>query len=77
MIRLLIVLVAVCLGVAGYDAEAAVIKGRIVDANDKTGLTDATVRLVKASRDSAFVAGAAVREISSLRECDKASMCSM
>ena len=59
MIRLLIVLVAVCLGVAGYDAEAAVIKGRIVDANDKTGLTDATVRLVKASRDSAFVAGAA------------------
>ena len=59
MIRLLIVLVAVCLGVTGYDAEAAVIKGRIVDANDKTGLTDATVRLVKASRDSAFVAGAA------------------
>ena len=59
MIRLLIVLVAVCLGLAGYDAEAAVIKGRIVDANDKTGLTDATVRLVKASRDSAFVAGAA------------------
>ncbi|MGN0211410.1 MAG: outer membrane beta-barrel protein [Muribaculaceae bacterium] len=52
-------MMAVLLGCAGYFAEAAIVRGRIVDATDKSGLTEATVRLVKAARDSAYVAGAA------------------
>ena len=59
MKRLLLLLVAAVLGFAGMQALAADVRGRIVDAADKSPLAEATVRLVKASKDSTYVAGAA------------------
>ena len=59
MKRLLTMLVAAVIGFAGMEAEAANIRGKIVDATDKSPLPEATVRLVKATKDSTYVAGAA------------------
>ena len=59
MKKLLLLLVVAVMGFAGMDALAANIRGRIVDAADKSPLAEATVRLVKASKDSAYVAGVA------------------
>ena len=42
----------------GATLDAAVIKGRLVDATDTTAtLVEASVKLLKADKDSAFVAG--------------------
>ena len=44
-------------GFAMQQAEAANIRGKIVDATDKSPLSEASIRLVKASKDSTYVAG--------------------
>lgn len=55
--RLLTIAVIALLGATGLSASAATIRGRAIDSNDKSALAEATVRLLKASKDSTFVAG--------------------
>lgn len=45
------------LAMTTIDMSAAEITGKLVDASDSSLLSEATVKLVKASRDSAFVQG--------------------
>ena len=59
MKRLLLMMVMAVTGFAALQAEAANIRGKIVDATDKSPLSEASIRLVKASKDSTYVAGAA------------------
>lgn len=57
MKRLLFIIIVALIGTMGIVAWAANIKGRTIDAHDKSILADATVRLLKNNKDSAFVAG--------------------
>ena len=43
--------------VSCLSAQATVINGMLLDGSDQTGLVEATVKLLRASRDSSFVAG--------------------
>jgi hypothetical protein len=56
MKRLFIGIVAL-LAMTTIDMSAAEITGKLIDASDSSLLSEATVKLVKASRDSAFVQG--------------------
>ncbi len=57
MKRLLFIVITVLVGASGIAAWAAAIRGRAVDAKDKSALADATVRLLRATKDSTFVNG--------------------
>ena len=59
MKRLLLMMMVAMTGFAMQQAEAANIRGKIIDATDKSPLSEASIRLVKASKDSTYVAGAA------------------
>ena len=52
MKRLLLMMMVAMTGFAALQAEAANIRGKIVDATDKSPLSEASIRLVKASKDS-------------------------
>ena len=52
MKRLLLMMMVAMTGFAMQQAEAANIRGKIVDATDKSPLSEASIRLVKASKDS-------------------------
>ena len=57
MKRFLFIVITALIATSGIAAWAAAVRGRAIDASDKSSLADATVRLLRASKDSAFVAG--------------------
>ena len=52
-----ILITVLVLALVGVVVDAAVIKGKLVDSQDNSELSDATVRLVRANRDSTYVTG--------------------